>query len=130
MLATVARSLVLGILGICVVSAAPAQDAKKQSSGVAGKWTLSVDTPHGAMVMALTLKQDDTHVTGTFSSPHGDMPVDGEFHEGSLKLATTGNPDSQITFEAKLKEDDSLDGYLSSQMGDMKWTGKRLKDKQ
>jgi hypothetical protein len=135
MLARLTRTLAFAILGTCVAAAAAsAQEAKKQSANVAGKWTLSVDTGaqhHGTMEMGLTLKQEGTHVTGTFASPHGDMPVDGEFYEGSLKLSTTGgNADSQITFEAKLKEDDSLDGYVSSQMGDMKWTGKRLKDKQ
>ena len=81
--------------------------------------------------MGLTLKQEGTHVSGTFASPHGDMAVDGEFSEGTLKLSTTGGQtDSQITFEAKLKEDATLDGYVSSQMGDMRFTAQRTTDKQ
>jgi hypothetical protein len=103
------------------------QHKDQQQSGVAGKWTMTVDAgPHGATAMALTLKQDGTKVSGTFASPHGDMPVDGEFVDGVLKLSTNGgNADSQITFEATLK-DGKLSGYLSSQMGDMKWTAERV----
>ena len=114
------------------VPAISAQADKKASASVAGKWTMAVDGgPHGNMTMGLTLKQEGTHVTGSFASPHGDMPVDGDFSEGVLRLSTTGgNADSHIRFEARLKDDGSLDGYLSSEMGDMRWTAQRTKDKQ
>jgi hypothetical protein len=104
------------------------QHKDQAQPGVAGKWTMTVDAgPHGATAMGLTLKQEGTKVSGTFASPHGDMPVDGEFVDGVLKLSTNGgNADSQITFEATLK-DGKLSGYLSSQMGDMKWTAERVK---
>ena len=44
------------------------------SGGVAGKWTMNVDTgsAHGIMTMGLTLAQDGKDVSGTFHSPHGD----------------------------------------------------------
>ena len=114
------------IFGVALaVSPLAAQD-KKPAATVAGTWTMTVDAgPHGVTTMGLVLQQDGTKVTGTFASPHGDMPVEGEFVAGTLKLATTAeNSDSQITFEARLK-DERLSGYLSSQMGDMKWTAER-----
>ena len=93
---------------------------------VTGNWTLTVEgSPHGNMTMGLTLKQDGTKVTGTFASPHGDMAVAGEFVDATLNVASAGSDDEKITFSAKLKEDGTLAGHLSSPMGDMKWTASR-----
>lgn len=80
--------------------------------------------------MGLALKQDGQNVTGTFSSPHGDVPVKGKFADGALELETTSqDADSpQVTFTAKLKDDGTLAGYLSSRMGDMTWTAERVKE--
>jgi hypothetical protein len=97
------------------------------ASTVAGTWTMTVEgSPHGNTTMGLTLKQDGARVSGTFNSPHGDMPIDGEFVDGHLKMATTGsNDDEKILFDAKLTDGGTLAGYLSSPMGDMKWTASR-----
>ena len=89
----------------CTTGSLNAQAEKKSTTPtVAGIWTMSVESPHGAMTMGLTLKQDEKKVTGTFSSPHGESPVEGEFADGTLA------------------------GYVSSQMGDMPWTAKRVKE--
>src|SRR5262245_40597183 len=98
-----------------------AQDKdKKNSASVAGQWTLNVKSSHGEVGMALDLKQDGSRVTGTLATPHGDnLPVEGDFATSTLKLATAGSADARVTMTAKLKEDGTLDGSLSSQMGDM-----------
>ena len=98
---------------------------------VSGTWTMTVTgTPHGDMTTELVLKQDGTKVTGVFSSGHmPDMDVAGEFKDGALKLETAGDADSKFVFDAKLKDDGTLAGYLSSSMGDMKWTAVRAADK-
>jgi hypothetical protein len=94
---------------------------------VTGTWTMTVEgSPHGNGTMGLTMKQDGTKVTGTFSTGHSaDMAVSGEFVDGELKIETAGDADAKILFSAKLKEDGTLAGYLSSPMGDMKWTASR-----
>src|SRR5262245_7203783 len=53
---------------------------------VTGTWTMTVEgSPHGNAAMGLTLKQEGTKVTGTFSSGHSaDMAVSGEFVNGEL----------------------------------------------
>jgi hypothetical protein len=103
-----------------------AQQAKATAESVAGTWEITVpDSPHGKLTMAMTLKQDGKNVTGTFASPHGDMPVTGEVVDKSLTLATPGG---EISFKAKLTDHNTLTGFLSSEMGDMKWTAKRVKD--
>ena len=106
------------------------QDKKtdqKAAPGIAGRWTMSVKGgPHGDATMGLALEQKGKQVSGTFATPHGDdLQVQGEFAEGTLTLATPGGGDSKITMTAKLKDDGTLDGYLSSQMGDMTWTARR-----
>jgi hypothetical protein len=119
------------IVGVTGALSAPlgAQHEKHGTAGVAGKWTMNVEgSPHGATTMGLTLKQDGQTVTGTFASPHGDMPVKGEFVDGTLTLSTVPNDDAAITFKARLKEDGSLSGYVSSSMGDMTWTATRTQE--
>ena len=93
-----------------------------------GNWTMNVTGgPHGDATMGLTLEQTGTKVTGTFVSGHGpDMAVAGEFVDGVLKLQTADSKsDTQIIFNAKLKDDGSLAGAISSPVGDMKWTATR-----
>ena len=119
------------VAGLSIASVRAHSDKKTAATGVAGTWSLSVDSPHGAMAMGFVLEQDGRKVKGTFASPHGDLPVEGELVESTLTLATTSTgPDAlQVTFTAKLNDDGSLSGYLSSPMGDMKWTAERVKGK-
>ena len=97
---------------------------------VTGTWTIAVEGPHGAASMSLVLKQDAKKVTGTFVSGHGpDLALEGEFADGTLKLESGDGGDAKVIFSAKLKDDGTLAGYVSGPMGDMKWTGERVKDK-
>ena len=108
---------------LSLVTAAPA-------ASVAGTWSLSVDSPHGPTKMGLVLKQDGAKVTGTFSSGHAaDMPVEGEFSDGTLKLRTKDGGDHAVTFSGTLKGDDTLSGFLSSRVGDMTWSAARVQTK-
>jgi hypothetical protein len=118
-----ASVLLLILLAIAVSAAA--------APSVAGDWTVTVpDSPHGAMTMGLTLKQDGTKISGTFSSGHmAGIAVSGEFANSELKLETAGAADEKIVFNAKMKDDGTLAGYLSSPMGDMKWTASRAEAK-
>ena len=104
------------------------------ADSVAGNWSIAIDGPpgHGEMTASLVLKQDGRKVTGTLTTEHtGALKVEGEFAEGTLTLEVASpNADTQkTTMTAKVKEDGTLAGYLSGPMGDMKCTGKRLKDK-
>jgi phage gp45-like len=106
------------------------QAQKEKPPTVTGKWTMSVKgTPHGDTTMGLSLQQEGQKVKGTFASPHGDHPLEGKFTDGTLEIATmgAGHDAPQVTFTAKLKEDDTLAGNLSSPMGDMTWTATRVK---
>lgn len=94
---------------------------------LSGSWTLNVTGGgHGDATMSMSLTQDGTAVTGTFVSGHGpDMTVKGTFVDGELKLEAEAADHAKVLFTARLKDDGTLAGYLSSPMGDMKWTAKR-----
>ena len=93
---------------------------------VGGTWSMSIDSPHGNMKTSLTLKQDGTKVTGTFRSQMPDMTVEGTFENGTLKVETSYTAEHKLVFSAKLKDDGTLAGYVSSDMGDMNWTAERV----
>lgn len=103
--------------------------ATATAPSLTGTWTMNVTGgPHGDATMGLTLQQDGTKVTGTFASGHSaDMPVSGEFTDGTLKLQTPADKEgNSVIFNAKLKDDGTLAGYISSPIGDMKWTASRV----
>lgn len=131
------RTTALAIITVSVlvtarvaVAAAPQHGNAEQKSApsVTGRWSMSVKgSPHGDVTMGLELTQEGKKVSGTFATPHGDdLQVAGEFVDGTLTLATTSGGESKISMTAKLTEDGTLDGYLSSQMGDMTWTARRV----
>jgi hypothetical protein len=116
------KTLALALVLTAAVAAAPT---------VSGQWKMSVSGgPHGNATMGLSLKQEGTSVTGTFITGHADLPVTGEFADGALKLESTSSGDSKIILSAKLKEDGTLSGYVSSPMGDMTWTATRHRSPQ
>ena len=116
----------LMVAAIALPSLTAAQ--QQTSTSVAGKWTMTVDTgAHGVRELGLDLKQTGKEVTGTFASPHGDMPVKGEFVDRTLTLATAQQEHGSLSFKAQLKDDDTLSGYISSPDGDLTWTAKRAK---
>jgi hypothetical protein len=122
-------TMILAAVMVAATGLAGSTPVQKESAGVSGRWAMTVKAPHGPMAMDLVLKQEGRKVTGTFS-PHGeDMKLDGEFADGTLKVATPGSQASRITLTAKLKESGTLEGYLSSEMGDMTWTAERAKEK-
>ena len=115
---------------IAIAAALPSLTAAQhqQAPSVAGKWTMTVDTgAHGVRELGLDLKQTGKDVSGTFASPHGDMQVKGEFVEGTLTLTTGEQEHGSISFNAKLKDDDTLSGYLSTPDGDLTWTATRAR---
>ena len=100
------------------------------ASGFNGTWTMTIDSHQGTMPATLTIKLDGRKVTGTFSSLHGDLPIDGELTNGTLTFgADVKDPDHQghLTFKASLKDDGTLAGTVTSPMGDMSWSAQRAK---
>ena len=118
-------SLVLALaVALPVALSAQAQPAKPPAS-VAGKWTMTMETPHGKMTAGFELQVDGKKVTGTFVTDHTDkVALTGEFTDGKLTFKTTGG---DLTFTATMKDADTLNGVLSSERGDLAGVATRVK---
>jgi hypothetical protein len=125
-------AIVIGMLAS--VSAMPAsQDPAKDLSkvSIAGKWTMSLESPQGPMSIAVVLKVDGTKVTGTLTSQMGETPLEGTYAEGVLNFGITfegGGNSMQIAFAGKLTDENTLAGSLSGPMGDIPWSAVRIKE--
>jgi hypothetical protein len=112
----------------CLIAVGPASHLRAAEEGVAGTWNLTVKGPaaHGDLAATLVLKQDGKAVTGQFSAHGNEHSLKGEFAAGTLTLESPDGPsDRSLSLTAKLRDDGTLSGYVSSPMGDMPFTGKR-----
>jgi hypothetical protein len=120
------KTLVIAAIAVLALTAG----ARPAAPDLTGTWSLAAEGPHGAAAMSLVLKQKAEQVTGTFVSGHGpDLALMGEFAGGRLKLESADEGDHKVIFNATLKDDGTLAGYVSGPMGDVKWTAARAKDK-
>lgn len=103
--------------------------AAADASAIPGKWTLSVDTPHGKMDLALEMKIEKDKVLGTLvSEMAGTRTVTGAFADGTLKFTTEGE-ENTLTFTGRFKDRDTITGYISGHAGDMMGVATRVKEK-
>lgn len=110
----------------------PKAAASDAAGSIAGDWTVSVARPQGEIKLDVAFKQNGEKVTGTLSSSHtGEMAFEGTFSNNTLTFATKTHGGGQgamnVEYSAKLKDDGTLDGSLSTPAGKMAWTGERVK---
>jgi len=103
----------------------------KAAASYVGKWTLDLQSPQGAMQLALDVKIDAANkVTGMIESPNGPTSIAGEFNDGVLGFAISfdaGGQAIEIWFESSIK-DGKLAGTMSlGDMGSFPFTGVRAK---
>jgi hypothetical protein len=131
-IALVVAVLCLAILPVSLAHAGQAVATVKPASAdtpsPAGRWTSSVDTPHGVVTMDFDLTLDADKVAGTMTTDMtGTVPVTGTFVDGKVTLSVTAS--GGIDFHFTFKDRETMTGNLSSQMGDMACTATRRKDK-
>jgi hypothetical protein len=105
-------------------------DAKRPAESPAGKWMLSVETPHGSMDFGLTIQLEGSKVKGALSTPqNGDIAIAGDYTGGTLTFKFVEAPDGYpaLAFKARVKDDGTLAGSMSSDANDMVFVGKRAK---
>jgi hypothetical protein len=114
------------ILAIAMIGASVA-GAQSKATNLTGKWNVALSGRMENVPIVLELKQDGKAVTGNFLIPdHGDLEVTGEFMAGQLKFSSTENAFMQMSATGKLNDDGTLSGNITSMMGDMTWTAKRM----
>jgi hypothetical protein len=104
--------------------------AKADTSKVDGKWAMNVETPQGAMDVALELKSEGKKITGTITSPQGDAPLEGEYADGKIAFAISiESPEGAmaIGFAGAMKDDGTMAGTLTGPFGEAPWTASRVK---
>jgi len=106
--------------------------AAAAAPSIAGTWNISLM----GHPIALVLEQDGKKVTGTLMMMGKDVPVEGEFADGTLTLtspARIGTPGAHDTvplaLSATLKEDGTLAGDITGAKGPMAWTAERLRQR-
>lgn len=106
--------------------------AHAQTTNVAGAWDLTLSTPQGENTVNVTFKQDGDKLTGTLSSPMGEVALTGTATAGNLKA--TANMDVQgmaleMAFTGKVAGD-TIDGMVKvGDFGEFPFTGKRAASK-
>ena len=112
----------------------PAADAKApaKAAGPAGKWTLNLESPQGAMSIALDVKVDASNkVTGTLTGPQGPANIMGEVKDGVLQFTFGFDANGtaiEIYCEGKIDKDDKMTGTMSvGDMGQFPFSGVRAK---
>ena len=88
-----------------------------------GKWIMTV-TGHGDISLDLVLKQEGVKITGSLTTPHGEILIEGKI-DGELTLSGTADGAGSIFIAGKIKSDGTLEGKLSGPMGEMFWSAKR-----
>src|SRR5471030_2447165 len=78
--AALTAGLITGAAGLL-----SAQD-KAPTTGIAGTWNLSLIADH-VVPIGLVIEQDGKKVTGTMMLMGNDVPVEGEFVDGTLTLS-------------------------------------------
>ena len=124
------KSIITTSILLLAVAAGLAAQARTNGDGVAGTWEVVVKGPaaHGDLTATMELQQEGTKVTGTLSAHGATHSLAGEFTSGELSLETTDDDkDHEMTLNARLADDGTLSGYLSSARGDMRWTASRTK---
>jgi hypothetical protein len=111
-------------------AAAPTTDPKLPSS-YAGKWTMDVQSPQGAMQLGLDVKIDKANVvTGMLTGgPSGDTAIKGEFKDSKLGFGISfdaGGQMLEVWFEGTLK-DGKLAGNASVADQSFTWSAARPK---
>lgn len=103
----------------------------KAAASYAGKWNMDVQSPQGAMQIALDLKIDAANkVTGTLAGPQGPTALAGEFKDGTLGFSISfdaGGQAIEIYFESTLKDDKLTGTMYLGEMGNFPWTAVRVK---
>jgi hypothetical protein len=117
----------------------PAQhDKKADAPTVTGAWNISLQGDH-VIPVGMELTQERDKVTGKILMPtqqvgeRRDVSLSGQFVDGVLTLSGTAegasDESAKVELTAKMEDDGTLSGKLSSHHGSMPWTAERLKQR-
>ncbi len=120
--------VVVFLAALSALTAVPlrAQHHQEHSAqGIAGTWDMTLQSHQ----LALVLKQEGKKVSATLMMPGKDVPLEGEYADGALTLATPAGDSGamQMKLTGKLQADGTLAGEFEGSRGKANWTAERLK---
>jgi len=119
------RALTIVVLLLVTASVFSAQE----KLDVKGAWTLTLETPQGSVPLNLSFaKVEGENISGTLSSPQGDIAVAGTLKGAEINFAGSfeGNGRSlTITFTGKTTKDGMSGTADFGGMGTGNWSAKR-----
>lgn len=107
----------------------PPTGAPPRAVVVSGTWTVTVDSPQGAVPVTLQLQQEGTTISGTVTSPFGQTPVargtlSGDQVELTVNATIQGNQ-LVVTFSGRV-EGDRISGMVTVEgQGSFTFSGTR-----
>ena len=117
---------IVGIVLLCLYLAFPAIAQEMESDALLGEW--DVQTEDGQFMFVFTFSMEDDTLAGMFEGPTGEVDMEAiSFEDNELMFTVTVDAGGQIVvvdFSATLEED-SLEGFLSMEMGEMNISGKK-----
>lgn len=135
-----------GVLALVALTAAPSTRSHPtlslslragqtaDHSTLSGTWNMSLNGGDHVVPVGLVLEQDGKTLTGTLMIMGKDVPLEGEYVDGALKLsgnAQIGTGDGHslgpLKITGTLKDDGTLAGEFESPHGPLSWTAERLK---
>ena len=113
-------------LAIALILALAATTLDAQSLN--GSWNLvSTGTPHGDMHYQVTFASGEGSALRADLTLFGStVAMTGEVKDGTFRVSGDGHG-STLTLSGKIKSDGTLEGFLSSEQGDLTFTGTRAK---
>ncbi len=137
--AAIAAVVLIGGTALAAQQQAPPATAKPTPppaatapASPAGKWNMNLESPQGAMAVALEVKVDAANkVTGTLEGPQGPTAIAGEVKDGVLGFTISfdaGGTALEVYFEGKINAEGKMAGTVSlGDMGTFPFTAERVK---
>ena len=117
---------ILGMVLVCLSMTFFASAQEVNYDALLGEW--DVETEDGQFMFVFTFSMEEDTLAGTFGGPTGDVEMENiSFEDNELMFTVTIDAGGQIMvvdFSATV-EDDSLEGFLSMEMGEMNFSGKK-----
>jgi hypothetical protein len=117
------------VIGVAIQTTSP--QTKPAVPTLTGEWTFSAE----GYVLPLSLRQEDTRLTGTLQEVHGGMPLQGEVKKGLIHFSgwsdgggiRHGDDSNDIDLFAigSVQPNGSLAGTLVSTVGNLTWHAER-----
>ena len=118
--------MIVGIILLCLSLTFPAIAQETGYEELLGEW--DVQTEDGQFMFVFTFSMEDDTLAGMFEGPTGEVDMEAiSFEDNELMFTVTVDAGGQIVvvdFSAMLEED-SLEGFLSMEMGEMNISGKK-----